>query len=265
MKIYNGYVNALMKRFIRLLFVSSTLIFWNSAEAVIVEEVPLTNLSKKETALIHHVKSAIAQAEAGNTDLDSEVLNIQGYSGKKVKYLLNHLCKWNNAVFLEIGCLRGSTLCAAVRGNELPLKHVFAVDNWSEFGGPRDQFFQNIIKFIPKARLTVIEKDCFALPLSEVFKYPVDIYFYDGDHSYNSQRMAFTYFEPIFNDVFVAIVDDWRWDDTFNGTLHGIEEAGYQVLFREDLYRQSVSNNEGYWNGLCVMVLKKPAIHTVKN
>lgn len=234
-----------------------------------------TALSPKELLLVKHVEESLQKGERYESKLNDRVLAIEGFSAKKIKHLLNNLCTLQDATYLEIGCWNGSTLCAAVTGNESILKQVIAIDNWSEFGGPKKKFFRNTSKFIRRANLQMVEQDCFTVNLHQVFSSPVNIYFYDGAHDYASQKNAFTYFHPIFDDVFIALVDDWRWADTRNGTLDALAELNYEILYRADLYSSTDSdleawdnkecwnrseywNREEYWNGLTLLVLRKP-------
>ncbi len=46
--------------------------------------------------------------------------------------------------YLEIGVWKGSSLCAAMWKNEIT---CLAIDNWSEFGGPKSRFLYNFNKF----------------------------------------------------------------------------------------------------------------------
>jgi hypothetical protein len=77
--------------------------------------------------------------------LPDEVRQIEGMSGQKYRLLINQLVgSISDARYLEIGSLAGSTAAAALYGNRV---RALCIDNWSEFGGSRELFFQTSRKF----------------------------------------------------------------------------------------------------------------------
>ncbi len=95
-----------------------------------------------------------------------------------------------------------------------------------------------------------MDEDSFALNIYDLFESPVNIYFYDGHHSQESQKKAFTYYDEILDNVFIALIDDWHWINVRIGTYQAFDELGYEVLFEEAL-------GEGYWNGQYLAVIRK--------
>lgn len=99
--------------------------------------------------------------------------------------------------------------------------------------------------------------DCFDVdPESFVFE-EVNIYFYDGGHARQDQANAFLYYNNILDDVFIAIVDDWNWDDVRNGTFDAFKELGYQILYEVSLPSDGNGDISKWWNGLYVAVIRK--------
>lgn len=88
-------------------------------------------------------------------------------------------------------------------------------------------------------------------------KEPVNIYFYDGSHTKLSQEMAFTYYNDILDQVFVAIVDDWNRPVVQAGTKKAFEKLNYRILF--EIAMPGLKNNDAknWWNGLYIAVIKK--------
>jgi hypothetical protein len=214
-------------------------------------------LSAKEESLIGHVKQSIALAEQGVSKLDRQVFEIHGMSSPKVRHLLNNLCSLPRTTYLEIGCWKGSTFVAALYRNNPSIANAFAVENWSEFGGPRDEFLRNVATFLPMAPIHISETDCFALDKANTFHNPVTIYFYDGAHDEGAQARAFTYYREVFDDVFIAIVDDWNWGNVRAGTVRGLRESEFEVLFDRELLTNSNGDMDSWWNGLYVAVVRK--------
>ena len=66
-------------------------------------------------------------------------------SGLKTRHFYNNLLNFDDARYLEIGSWKGSSVCSAMYNNNAM---IICVDNWSEFGGPKDEFLVNFNKFI---------------------------------------------------------------------------------------------------------------------
>lgn len=222
---------------------------------VLVSAVALAN-SEYETLLIEHVKKSIENAKNGVSRLDDSVLSIDGMSSSKVRHLLNNLCSLPSTSYLEIGVWKGSTLVSALFGNSSTISYSVAVDNWSELGGPKMAFMQNLARLLPKKSIHFYDQDCFSINKA-IFKYPVTTYFYDGEHDHNSQYKAFMYFNDIFADVFIALVDDWNWESVHTGTRKAFNELGYQILFEQELPSYCINDKDNWWNGLYVGVIRK--------
>jgi hypothetical protein len=97
------------------------------------------------TAVETHLTAASMQ-----TKLDSAqgIYSIDGMSGTKYRFFINSLVRGlPDARYLEVGSWAGSTLCSAIHGNKVL---AVAIDNWSEFGGPRDAF--NEVQRLPLRR-----------------------------------------------------------------------------------------------------------------
>lgn len=209
------------------------------------------------TELVDFVKKSIDNAKNGISKLSPDILGIEGMSGSKGRHLLNNLCSLPGANYLEIGVWKGSTFISAVYANERSLASAIAIDNWSEFGGPQSEFLKNMQKFLLPEKAAFYNTDCFVIDKQNTFLKPVNIYFYDGNHTVESHKKAFTYFNDILDDLFIAVVDDWAWDLVKSGTKSAFEELHYQVLFEETLPSYVASDKENWWNGLYVAVIRK--------
>lgn len=218
------------------------------------------SVNAQELAFINHVKQCIEAANTNKTKLSPEIFTIDGMSSPKVRTFLNNLCSLAHCNYLEIGCLKGSTFISALYENK-NIGDATAVDNWSEFGGTQDEFLKNINRFLPRPpyRFEVYEQDCFTLNKAQIFKKPVNVYFYDGAHDADAQEKAFTYFNDILDDVFITIVDDWNWDDARRGTFKAFKKLGYEILFEQELQSRHFADMEQWYCGLYVAVIRKPA------
>lgn len=143
--------------------------------------------------------------------------------------------------YLEVGLWRGGTFFPTIVGT--PLKHAIGIDNFSQFEGG-DGWHANY-KALAEAEgmppITFLQKSCWNVD-PEKLPCKIDLYYYDGDHTYEAQRMAVTHFLPAMQDQFVMVVDNWEYKDrTVPGTLDGIEDGGL-IVDRREIIRESRLN-----------------------
>ena len=180
-------------------------------------------------------------------------------SSSKIRHFLNNICSYPDTCYFEIGSWQGSTLVAALYRNENSITDAVGIDNWSEFGGPKQAFIANVQSFIPRAPLRFFEMDCFTMNNASTFARPINVYLYDGCHSVEAQEQAFTYFNDIFDDVFIALVDDWNWSYVQQGTFAAFEKLRYKILFQKAFLTDRNGNGDPYtwWNGFYIAVIQK--------
>jgi hypothetical protein len=151
---------------------------------------------------------------------------------------------------------------------------MVAIDNWSQFNGPRDDFQRNIDRFIGDNKVKTINQDSFEVDVSTL---PIfNVYMYDGDHSIEAHEKALTHYIDAMEDEFIFIIDDWMFEGIRKGTHDAIDKLGLTVKFydyrrelvvREDQagwwidgkkgYELVRSEPGGYWNGIGIFVLSK--------
>jgi hypothetical protein len=159
--------------------------------------------------------------------LPEKILGMQGMSGRKYRYFINNLVEMLGAPgYLEVGSWAGSTVCAAMHGNA---GKFLCIDNWSEFGGPRDRFLSNTqaVKN-PRIDFQFIERDFRAVDFSSIGLF--NIYFFDGPHETSDQFDGLMMALPALHREFVFIVDDWNWDRVRQGTFSALKEGGVSIL-----------------------------------
>lgn len=181
-----------------------------------------------------------------------QILSLNGMSSDKNRHLLNNLCSLQGARYLEIGVWQGSTFTSAGYRNQIKMT---AVDNWSQFDGPKETFRRNCLAHVQNEK-TLFDTDCFTIRLKELpGKY--HLYFYDGHHSYESQYQAFRYFDPVLESVFIAIVDDYNNDAVQRGTQDAFRDLGYTVVFEKYLPSRGNGDMSSWWNGFYVALVRK--------
>lgn len=241
--------------------------------------------------LNEHVEKSILLAELGISKLNTDIYYLEGMSSPKGRRLLNLLCERPGTVYLEIGMWRGSSLISALYNNEKTVTKAIAIDNFSEFEKP---LFVNSINFedsithnpkIPLSllpvkehllshigtylssvweidrKLDIIDANCFDYRLNELkteHAGQVNLYFYDGGHEEEDQYKAFTEYDKIFANQFIAIVDDYVINKNAEvGTKRAIKDLGYKILYEKVLPARYNGDVFQYWAGAGVFVFEK--------
>ena len=216
-----------------------------------------------------HLELAIDNSNKKISQLNKYLLSIHDKCGcmssHKVRHLLNNVCNFDGCNYLEIGTHEGSTFCSAIYNNNLT---ATSIDWWRKWGKPgqesRNRFFENLSKFIKKEtketykNIRIIDDDCFQFNFRQLKN--VNVFFYDGDHSEDSQYKAFSYYHPILNDKFIFIIDDWNDSEVKLGTSLVFKDLKYKVEKFWELPGQFgnwTADSDFYWNGIFVGIINK--------
>ncbi len=214
--------------------------------------------------LASHVQESIGKALNDISKLDSEILSVEGLSSNKVRHFLNNLCSLENTRYLEIGVWQGSTFISSLYKNN-NIEEAVAIDNWSQFNVSDGPFFNNTSNYLKdSSSFNFYDEDSFAIDISKLFKNKVNIYFYDGDHTEEAQRLAFEYYDQILDDIFIAVVDDYNHIPAQIGTQKAFKNLNYQVLKEWVLPARYNEDSENWWNGLYVAIVQKNPFNTLK-
>lgn len=211
---------------------------------------------------IAHVLDAFDTAEAETSKLSNEVRALPGMCGLRNRHFLNALCAFDGCRYLEIGSHKGASLCAAMDGNAIS---AVAIDDWSQFGGPREDFLAAAAAHKGACTLQIIEQDCFTVDPAKLGLF--DVFFYDGDHSADSHARALRRYYDSLNDHAVVIVDDWNWQTVREGTFRAMAELDIPVIFEKEIVLPEADvvdmprhrGRTSWWNGIFVMVIDKQA------
>ena len=166
----------------------------------------------------------------------------------------------DDARYLEIGTWKGSSVCSAMCNNKAT---VVCIDNWSEFGGPKQEFLENFEKFKGENNARFIESDCFAVDITTLPKF--NVYMFDGNHEEESHYKALVHFYDCMDDEFIFIVDDWNWKKVRDGARESFRKLNLEILYEteirttfDDTHPPWGSNQQLAWhNGIFVAVIRK--------
>lgn len=210
-------------------------------------------------------KRIIAALRAANNvppDPAPPFLAIEGMSGRRYRLLINALIRsLPDARYLEVGVWAGSTFCSAIAGNRV---RALAVDNFSQFGGPKQKFYANLADAVGRNTVvSVIEADFRSVDFSAFG--PFNVYLFDGPHERQDQYDAMRLPLDALDERFIMIVDDWNHPPVRDGTEAAILDLGLSVEYRIEV-RTSLDGSQprlrgtasDWHNGYLIAVLRKP-------
>lgn len=208
---------------------------------------------------VTHINRAFDNAANDISKITADIMNMQGMTGIKTRHFYNNLLNMKDARYLEIGTWKGSSVCSGMYNNKAT---VVCIDNWSEFGGPKDEFLVNFNTYKGYNNARFIESDCYQVDISTLPKF--NIYMYDGNHTENSHYRALQHYYDCLDDVFIFIVDDWNWKDVREGTVKSIEQLNLKVLYEREIrltwdesHTPHPLADTTWWNGIYVAILQK--------
>jgi hypothetical protein len=205
-------------------------------------------------SLVYHIELSLRKTDEHNSKLTrvNEILKMEGMSGQKTRHFYNNICSMADARYLEIGTWKGSSLCSAMYGNKMT---CVAVDNWSEFNGPKEEFMYNFNKFKGDNNATFIEKNCWDINPTTIGKF--NIYMYDGNHTTTSHFQALSHYLPCLDNEFIYLVDDWNWENVRNGTMDSIKKNNLRILYQKWIHTSDNHPRNDWHNGISIFVLRK--------
>jgi hypothetical protein len=244
--------------------------------------------------LVTAVERSLMQTQLGISKLEKSIFFLNGMSSPKVRHFLNNLCELPDTRYLEIGSWRGSTIISALYHNHTTVSEAIGIDNFSEFhsthanglifnvnplinmldadgqrfflsaASPKEELIEKSDFFLPTKpqRFNFYDDDCFSDTILHQLKTAhsqtrINTYFYDGGHDRQSQFKAFTEYDFILDDEFIAIVDDWNAEGVKEGTFEAFTSLGYRVVKEWELPANSNGDIYNWWNGLYVAVIEK--------
>src|SRR5262249_36592181 len=155
-------------------------------------------------------------ALAKPSSLPAEICTIHGMSGQRYRSFINQLiASIPHPRYLEIGSWAGSTAAAALHGNRA---RAVCIDNWSQFGGPRSEFFANISKVLSNdIEFKFLEEDFRTVDYSQLGTF--NVYMFDGPHTEDDHYDGIAIAQAALDELYILIVDDWNWVKVRVGTL----------------------------------------------
>jgi hypothetical protein len=163
--------------------------------------------------------------------------------------IINHTVSQmpRDVCFVNVGVWNGFTLLSGIAGN--PDKRCIGVDNFSEFGGPKEQFVRRFNE------LKSEEHHFYEMDYREYFaKFhtgEIGFYIYDGNHSYENQMIGLKLAEPFFAKNCTVLVDDTNGIDPREATLDFINQSESKYAMLLDV-KTRANKHPTFWNGIMV-------------
>ena len=154
----------------------------------------------------------------------------------------------DNCSFVNVGVWHGFSLLSGIIGN--PDKKCVGIDNFSEFGGPREAFLERFNRY--KSMNHCFYEMDYEEYFSEVHKDSIGFYLYDGCHTYTDQMKGLQLAEPFFSNNCIILIDDTNWDNPRKGTLDFISQSSntYKILLDKTTCR---NGHLTLWNGIMII------------
>lgn len=196
--------------------------------------------TSNEAPLARAIRLAFEDAMAERTRLPAGAFRVEGFSGRKFRMFLNALMGYvENPRYLEIGLYLGASFCSAISGNAV---RAVGIDNWTWGNATtKDRFLAGLAQFDPgDNQVQVIDADFHTVDFTGFT--PFNIYFYDGDHSEQTQYDAVSYPDAALDRQVILIVDDWNWLRVRRGTLNALRDKGWRIDYSVEV--RTTFNNE---------------------
>ena len=201
-----------------------------------------------------HNLTKFKNLEEKEIDFLNKIKKINGMSTLTNALLINKLCESiGKKNYVNIGCWEGFSLISGMINTSC---NVYGVDNFSQFNGPSKKFYQNFNKFKKKNHFffEMDYKDFFSNHWKKENK-KIDLYFYDGNHSYNDQLESLEIAKPYFQKGSIIIVDDTNIDDVKNATKKFLINNQNEFEILMDINTSS-NGHFTFWNGLIIFFKK---------
>ena len=225
----------------------------------------LINLEKHDifAALIHRAQYG-GPLGSPASKLPFEALDVPGLTDIHIRHFLNILCEDCN--YLEVGSLLGASLISAAWDNG---GCFWGVDDFSEWSTVQEllatglELQGNVLpivgmqmadanrmhrdQMVPHVNFHEGSFRDFDLGQLEA---PLDVFYYDADHSTRGTMEGILHFAPAFADQVILLVDDWESREV---------RAGVQMALAQIPFELETMFQPKWWNGFLVAALVKIA------
>lgn len=210
----------------------------------------LIKLDKKFT-----FDNCILDKDVENVNLKNAILQIDSMSTYAIGHLVNQICQRlsDNQIYLNIGCWKGFTLISGMIDTSCK---VIGVDNFSQFEGPKNEFYFNFEKYQNKEKHFFYNEDYKVFFKNfEKKNEKISFYYYDGEHSYKNQYENLEIADNFLDRGSIVLIDDINFPDVENGTKDFLSKTNSEFKVLKEIKTANNHCHPSFWNG--IMILEK--------
>jgi len=238
----------------------------NYCDSVVKSTMRKHNLEIDEYTI--RVLDSIDNASLHKSSFVEDDYDIQGLSSNKIRHLLNNLCSYEDVRYLEIGVYNGSTFCAAIQNNDLI---AYACDTWEDknikpfrddiewnnIDGSLETFISNVERYgTDNSEINILPGDCRSIQEKNV-RHKINLIFYDGNHDFDVQKESLINLLNYVDDKFILVIDDCNFDGVVDSVDQFINTNKLTTIFKRLILTTELEDNQSWWNGVYLLVLKK--------
>ena len=239
---------------------------WDCNYCETVVEFRLKKQKREMNPLVDRVIRAIDGAVDDNSNFNPDGYNVLGLSSNKVRHFLNNLCSERGTIYADVGCYTGSTLFAALMGNQAV--KAYAIDDFSEgcirpknktlfdkytIDNPIDEFIQNAEKYFnTDCSVGFCVKPILQMEFNPDFK--PNVVFYDAEIEDN-MIPNLEHIHKQVNDSYILVVDDANFDGAVDNAKEFLKDKN--VVYDRIIRTEIVEDEKDWWNGLYIAVIEK--------
>lgn len=177
------------------------------------------------------------------------LIGIRGMSTLAIAHIIHELTKYleGGESYVNVGVWKGFTFLAGVLNRNCT---SIGIDNFSEFGGPKEEFLANYTP-LQHARSSFHEMD-YVDYFRNVHDGTIGFFFYDGEHSYENQLKSLEIAEPFLSKNAIILVDDTNHRPARDATLDFLKSRHQQYEVVLDQFT-AVPGHPTYHNGLMLL------------
>lgn len=173
-----------------------------------------------------------------------DISHIEGMNSENIRLLINELCR-DVKTYVEVGCFHGASLISAAYNNEGCT--CYGIDNFDLYNAHSLNeriLYDNTAPF-KNIRFT---KGDYNDELPKLLKSipPVDVYLFDGPHTYVDQHRGLEMVEEHLAEHHVILVDDVNWPVVRKANEDWAKGKNYNLI----TITTPFAGHKGWWNGI---------------
>ena len=195
-----------------------------------------------------HIMYSFNNATNNISKITPEIMSISNMVGIKKLHFFNNLLEIDDSRYLQLGGWKGITISSAMYNNK---SQITCIHDWTDFGGPRNVFLDNLNKYTGVNDMLFIEKEPNNVDLNIV---PKSNIFYSCNDP--NRTISLQHFLPKMTDVFIYITSCWNWEYLREETYQMFVELNLSILF-ETANSHDIETIKYWDSGLAVFILSK--------